>query len=164
MLIIKFYINLQLLEKKYESAQEKLNIFNRGGNESIISESNFKIIVNKMKKGEKFKKITNINGKTVKMILKLTPDENNIIIKNELCCTGKQILAIDEISDCNIGYFQYLKTNKNFENYMTIILNSETFYEFYHSNKKVIQNWINVLESLIQKRNLILATIYKKEK
>ena len=150
--------------KKYESAQEKLNIFNRGENESIISESNFKIIVNKMKKGEKFKKITNINGKTVKMILKLTPDENNIIIKNELCCTGKQILAIDEISDCNIGYFQYLKTNKNFENYMTIILNSETFYEFYHSNKKVIQNWINVLESLIQKRNLILATIYKKEK
>ena len=151
-------------KKKYEAAQAKLNNLNKEENDSIIPESNFKLIINKMKKGEKFRKVTNINGKTVKMLLRLTLDENNIILKNELCCTGTQILAIEEISDCNIGYFQYLKTNKNFENYMTIILNSETYYEFYHSNKKVIQNWINALESLIQKRNLILRTIYKKEK
>ena len=147
-------------KKKHEAEKAKLKDFNNG----IIPENNIKPIINKMKKGEKFKKVTNINGRTVRMFLRLTPDENNIIFKNELCCTGNQILSIDEISDCNIGYFQYLKTNKNFENYMTIILNSEMYYQFYHSNKKVIQNWINALESLIQKRNFILATIYKKEK
>ena len=145
--------------KKIESMQNKLNT----SKEEKENEKNFKSIINTMKKGEKFKKITNINGKTIKMTLILTPDENNIIFKNEMCCTRKQILSVDEISDCNIGYFQYLKTNKNFENYMTIILNTEVFYEFYHSNKKVIQNWINALETLIQKRNKILAAIYKKE-
>ena len=135
-----------------------------GKEESGIYDEKFNEIINKMKKGEKFKKITSSNGKTVKMILKLTPDENNIIFKNELCCTRKQIISMDEISDCNIGYFQYLKTNKNFENYMTIILNSEAFYEFYNSDKITIQNWINTLETLIQKRNKVLAAIYKKEK
>jgi hypothetical protein len=146
--------------KKYEQAQHRLN----SSKEEKEIEKNFKSIINTMKKGEKFKKITNVNGKTIKMTLILTTDENNIILKNEICCTRKQILSVDEISDCNIGYFQYLKTNKNFENYMTIILNTEVFYEFYHSNKKVIQNWINALETLIQKRNKILAAIYKKEK
>ena len=148
------------LRKKYELIQNKLNT----SKEDKEIEKNFKLIINKMKKGEKFKKITNINGKTIKTMLILTPDENNIIFKNELCCTRKQILSVNEISDCNIGYFQYLKTNKNFENYMTIILNSEEFYEFYHSNKEVIHNWISALETLIQKRNKILAAIYKKEK
>ena len=117
-----------------------------------------------MKKGEKLKKITNTNGKTVKITLKLTPDENNLILKNELCCTRTEIISIDEILDCNIGYSQYLKTNKNFENYMTIILNSGSFFEFYNSEKKVIQDWINVLDILIKKRNKILTAIYKNEK
>ena len=149
--------------KKYELTQNRLNS-NNEVNEQMNNDKEYNLIISKMKKGEKFKKITNTNGKTVKMTLILTPDENNIILKNELCCTGKDILSIDEISDCNIGYFQYFKTNKNFENYMTIILNSEMVYEFYNSDKNVVKNWINILENLIQKRNKVLATIYKKEK
>ena len=153
---------------KSSNIRKKIELNEKEGNNSTENTKEnikkFKSIINKMKKGERFKKITNINGKTVKMTLILTPDENNIIFKNELCCTRKQILSLDDISDCNIGYFQYLKTNKNFENYMTIILNSEDFCEFYHSDKTVIQNWINALEALIQKRNKILAAIYKKEK
>ena len=147
--------------KKSELLKNKFNVKEEGEKEK---QKNFKSIINKMKKGEKFKKIANINGKTIKITLILTPDENNIILKNDLCCTRKEILSVDEISDCNIGYFQYLKTNKNFENYMTIILNSEEFYEFYHSSKQVIKNWINAIENLIQKRNKILAAIYKEEK
>ena len=58
--------------KKIESIQNKLNT----SKEEKENEKNFKSIINTMKKGEKFKKITNINGKTIKMTLILTPDEN----------------------------------------------------------------------------------------
>ena len=146
--------------KKFESVD---NALDKKKDEKKLNKK-INSIINNMKKGERFKKITNTNGKTVKMILILTSDENNIILKNELCCTRQQILSVDDISDCNIGYFQYLKTTKNFENYMTIILNSEEFCEFYHSDKNVIQDWIFALETLIQKRNKVLAAINKKEK
>ena len=160
----KVLYKTSLFRKKLELEESKIITSKDGKEEKKFIEKNINSNINKMKKGEKIRKITNINGKTVKIILKLSPDENNFILKNELCCTRTEIISLDEIIDCNIGYSQLLKTNKNFENYMTIILNSGSFYEFYHSDKKVIENLINSLDILIKKRNKILTAIYKNEK
>ena len=117
-----------------------------------------------MKKGEKFYKIININGKTSRIVICLTQDENNLLLSKDLCCEGKEIIIIDDISECTIGYSQNIKTNKSFENYMTILLKTEQIFEFYHPDKKMIEKWVKSLDYLVQKRNKVLDMLSQKEK
>ena len=144
-----------LIKTNYEEIIEQKN---------TIEENEINSILSLMKKGEKFSKVININGKTIRINLSLTQDENNIILKKDLCCKRKEILLIDDISECTIGYTQHLKINKRFENYMTILLNTEQIFEFYHSDKKLIQNWVKALDYLVQKRNKVLAMLSQREK
>ena len=127
-------------------------------------ENSINLTLIQMKNGEKFYKIININGKKVRIIFSITQDENNIFLTKDICCERKEILSIDDISECTIGYSQSLKANKNFENYMSILMKTEQIYEFFHQNKKLIENWVKTLEYLIQKRNKILTMLNKKEK
>jgi hypothetical protein len=150
--------NVKILESR-----EKLREYEKTEQEKNDEEDINSTLI-QMKKGEKFYKIININSKTVRIIFSITQDENNILLTKDLCCERKEILSIDDISECTIGYSQNLKTNKNFENYMSILLKTEQIYEFYHQDKKLIQKWVKSLEYLIQKRNKILAMLNKKEK
>ena len=130
---------------------------------NMLDENKINKTIKLMKKGEKFSKITNLNGRTVKINFTLTQDENNVFLIKDLCCERKEILSLEDISDCIIGYSRNLKTNKNFENYMTIILNTEQIYEFYHPDKQLIQNYVKALEYLVQKRNKVLAILSQKK-
>ena len=150
--------NVKILESR-----AKLRDYEKTEQEKNDEEDIYSTLI-QMKKGEKFYKIININSKTVRIIFSITQDENNILLTKDLCCERKEILSIDDISECTIGYSQNLKTNKNFENYMSILLKTEQIYEFYHQDKKLIQKWVKSLEYLIQKRNKILAMLNKKEK
>ena len=129
------------LVKKVKNKDNQIKTSNEGKEENdTLDENIIYATIKLMKKGEKFSKIININGRTVRIMFILTPDENNISLIKDLCCERKEVISIDDISDCNIGYSQNLKTNKNFENFMTILLNTEQIYEFYHSDKQLIQN------------------------
>ena len=146
----------------YEN-QIKTNSDSKDEYNNILDENKINKTIKLMKKGEKFSKITNLNGRTVKVNFTLTQDENNIFLIKDLCCERKEILSIEDISDCIIGYSRNLKTNKNFENYMTIILNSEQIFEFYHADKQLIQNYVKALEYLVQKRNKVSAILLQKK-
>ena len=150
--------NLKSLESQIKQTNdEKDELHNqeeKGINSTLIQ----------MKKGEKISKIININSKTVRIIFSITHDENNIVLIKDICCERKEIISIDDISECTIGYSQNLKTNKSFENYMSILLKTEQIYEFYHPDKKLIENLVNTLGYLIKKRNKVLTMLNKKEK
>ena len=146
----------------YEN-QVKTNSDNKDEYNNILDENKINKTIKLMKKGEKFSKITNLNGRTVKINFTLTQDENNIFLIKDLCCERKEILSLEDISDCIIGYSRNIKTNKNFENYMTIILNTEQIFEFYHPDKELIQNYVKALEYLVQKRNKVSAILLQKK-
>ena len=153
------------IRKNIKNKDNQIKISNEGKEENdILEEDIINGIIKLMKKGEKFSKIINTNGRTVKINFILTQDENNIFLIKDLCCERKEIISIDDISDCTIGYSQNLKTNKKFENYMTILLNTEQCYEFYHSDKEIIQNWVKSLQYLVQKRNKVSTMLSQKEK
>jgi len=146
----------------YEN-QVKTNSDNKDEYNNILDENKINKTIKLMKKGEKFSKITNLNGRTVKINFTLTQDENNIFLIKDLCCERKEILSLEDISDCIIGYSRNIKTNKNFENYMTIILNTEQIFEFYHPDKELIQNYVKALEYLVQKKNKVSAILLQKK-
>ena len=151
--------------KSIKNTDYQVKTTNEGKEEyNSLDENNINETIKSMKKGEKISKITNINGRMAKINFTLSNDENNILLTKDLCCDKKEILLIDDISDCIIGYSQNLKTNKNFENYMTIILNTEQIFEFYHPDKNLIENYVKALEYLIQKRNKVLAILSEKKK
>ena len=163
---ISIIFNNKQFFKSRRSLKHLIKTNNDENNEqqNILEENEINSILELMKKGEKFYKVININGKTTRIIFSLTQDENNIILTKDLCCERKEMLSIDDISECTIGYSQNLKTNKRFENYMMILLNTEQIFEFYHNDKKLIQNWVKALDYLVQKRNKVLAMLSQKEK
>ena len=157
-------INLKL-KKSIQLSENQIKTSNEGKEENdILDETEIKRNIKLLKKGIKISKIININGRSSKIIFTLSPDENNIILTKELCCQGKEIIAIDDISFFSIGHSFYLNTNKNFENFMIIQLNSEQIIEFYHESKELISNLVKSLENLAQKRNKILSLLSQKEK
>jgi len=152
-------------KKKYINNENQIKTSNEGKEEhDTLDENILNDTIKLMKKGEKFYKITNINGRTTRINLTLSQDENNIFLTKDLCCERKEILLIDDILDCTIGYTQNLKSHKNYANYMTIKLNTEQILEFYHADNQFIQNFVRGLEFLIQKRNRILTMLAQKEK
>ena len=145
--------------------ENKIKISNEGKeDQDNLDENDINSTIKLMKKGEKFYKIININGKASRIVICLTQDENNLLLSKDLCCEGKEIILIDDISECTIGYSQNIKTNKSFENYMTILLKTEQIFEFYHPDKKMIEKWVKSLDYLIQKRNKVLDMLSQKEK
>ena len=151
--------------KSFKYNENQIKTSNEGKEENdTLDENIINDTIKLMKKGEKLSKITNINGRTTRIIFTLSQDENNIFLTKDLCCERREILLIDDILDCNIGYTQNLKSHKNYANYMTIKLNTEQIFEFYHSDKQFIQNFVRALEFLVQKRNRVLTMIAQKQK
>jgi hypothetical protein len=79
-----------------------LNKVNLNRTKSVIDEANYHIKI--MKKGEYFKKIINEKGKTVEHLITLSPDESYISITYNRCCKRTEIIYLENISTCEVGY------------------------------------------------------------
>ena len=125
-------------------------ISNLNRTKTLISET--KNYTQTMKNGEYFQKIVNGRGRTVQYLISLSQDELNLIIICNKCCRGKDIIPIENISSCEVGYSNNFYTKKRFENYFTIVLSNNKCYEFYHSGQDISKKWVNSINYLIQKR------------
>ena len=112
-----------------------------------------------MKKGESFKKIINEKGRTIQTIIFLSPDELSLILVNKRCCASDETIYLEKISSCEVGYLNSYYTKKKFNNYFSIILNSNKCYEFYHPNDGISKNWVNSINYLLQNKKEKLENI-----
>ena len=113
--------------------------------------------VKEMKKGEYFQKIINEQGRKTEHLLILSPDETFISITYNKCCKRTDILYLEKISSCEIGYSNNFYSKKKFENYFTIVLTNNKNYEFYNQKEGISKRWVNginyILQSKTQKEN-----------
>ena len=121
---------------------------------TLIDEANNHI--KKMKKGEYFKKTINEKGRTVQNLITLSPDESHLIITNNKCCRRTEIIYLDKISSCEVGYSNNFYFKKKFENYLTIILTNNKCYEYYNQNEGISKKWVNGINYLLQKKKDIV--------
>ena len=126
-----------------------LNLQQATKNKNLIDEMNDYFII--MKKGEHFDKIINSKGKTRTQILTLSQDEKIVTINYEGCCFCKDEINLDKIKSCEIGHSNNFYSKKKFENFFTIELNDNSFYEFYQESQIIIKSWVNCINYLIQK-------------
>ena len=89
-----------------------------------------------MKKGEYFSKIINSKGRTTTYLLKLSQDETIISLLLNRICIYETEIYVENISNCEIGHSNNFYSSKKFENFFTIELNDNQFYEFYHYFRK----------------------------
>ena len=133
--------------------------------------------IESMKKGEYFYKVINDKGKTVQHLLILSPDETYLTIIYKRCCKRTYIIFLDKISSCEIGHSNNFYSKKKFENYFTIELTNNKYYEFYHPTENNSKKWVNSINFLLQKKNkelfcplneikltkIIISNIWQKE-
>ena len=112
-----------------------------------------------MKKGESFKKIINEKGRTIQSIIFLSPDELSLIIINKKCCVSDETIYLEKISSCEVGYLNSYYTKKKFNNYFSIVLNNNKYYEFYHQTEGISRKWVNSINYLLQNKNKNLENI-----
>ena len=88
---------------------DQLNNSNK--TKSLRDEAN--IHIEPMKVGENFKKIINEKGRTVEHLIALSPDESYLSITYKKCCIRTDIIYLDKIAGCEVGYSNnfYLKKN-----------------------------------------------------
>lgn len=127
-----------------------LNKVNLNRTKSVIDEANYHVKI--MKKGEYFKKIINEKGKTVEHLITLSPDESYISITYNRCCKRTEIIYLENISTCEVGYSNNFYMKKKFENYITIVLKNNKSYEFYHQIEGNSKKWVNSINYLLQKK------------
>jgi hypothetical protein len=118
---------------------------------TLIDEANN--YIQEMKKGEYFDKIINDKGRTTQHLLSLSPDETNISLTYTKCCTRTTNIPFERISSCEIGHANNFYSNKKFENFFTIFLTNNEYYQFYHKNGEITKRWVSGIDYLLQKRN-----------
>ena len=141
---------------------DKLNNSNK--TKSLRDEAN--IHIESMKIGENFKKIINEKGRTVEQLIALSPDESYLSITYKKCCTRTDIIYLDKIASCEVGYSNNFYLKKKFENYLTIILSNNKCYEFYTQVEGSSKMWVNGINYLLQrmKKNTVNEIrLHKKE-
>ena len=126
---------------------------------SLIEEAYLHI--QEMKIGESFKKIINEKGRTIQTLLFLSPDESSLIIINKKCCMSDEVICLEKISSCEVGYLNSYYTKKKFNNYFSIVLNTNKYYEFYHQTEGISKKWVNSINYLLQNKNRNLESIDK---
>ena len=105
-----------------------------------------------MKKGEHFSKIINSKGSTTTYLLKLSQDETIISLLLNRICIYETEIYVENITNCEIGHSNNFYSSKKFENFFTIELNDNQFYEFYHQSQETIKSWVNCINYLLQKK------------
>ena len=137
---------------KNETSMFLINNLNR--TKTLISET--KNYTQTMKKGEHFQKIVNEKGRTVQYLLMLSQDESNLLIIYNKCCQRTDLIPLEDISSCEVGYSNNFYTKKKFDKYFTIVLSNNECYEFYHSLEGISKKWVNGLNYLIQQKQKIV--------
>ena len=133
------------------SNQTSMLLINTINTKTLIDEANN--YIKKMKKGEYFQKIINDKGRTVQYYLSLSQDENNICLTYTKCCKRTNNLPLEKIASCEIGHSNNFYSSKKYENYFTIFLTNNKYYEFYHYGQGISKSWVNGINYILQKKN-----------
>ena len=147
-----------MLSKNKDSKNAELNsnqtsmlLINSINTKTLLDEANN--YIKKMKKGEYFQKIINDKGRTVQYYLSLSQDETNIYLTYTKCCKRTNNLPLEKIASCEIGHSNNFYSSKKYENYFTIFLTNNKYYEFYHNGQGISKAWVNGINYILQKNN-----------
>ena len=120
------------------------NIILNGNNTSIF------LLNDKLNNSNKTKLLRDEKGRTVGHSIALSPDESYLSITYKKCCARTDIIYLDKIAGCEVGYSNNFYLKKTFGNYLTIILSNNKCYEFYTQVEGSSKMWVNGINYLLK--------------
>ena len=122
---------------------------NQSKRKSLVDETESNIQI--MKIGDNFKIIKKNKGKSV--FISLSPNEDKLILSYKRCfCKKVRTIHLEKISICETGHPYHYYYQKKYENYFSIILTNNKYYEFFNPVENTSKKWVNSINYLLHKK------------